>query len=102
MSPGRHVWHSCLSGLLPFSAEQLALHCTAGYGSHAIGDCWLPAWLVGVQCILSCLTLFTSVLTYLHFSNTCLVPPPQAIDHTRLGTAGYPRGSWAFSASWLA
>lgn len=28
---------------------------TAGYGSHAIGDCWLPAWLVGIQCILAVL-----------------------------------------------
>lgn len=27
----------------------------AGYGSHAIGDCWLPAWLVGIQCILAVL-----------------------------------------------
>jgi hypothetical protein len=26
-----------------------------GYGSHAIGDCWLPAWLVGIQCILAVL-----------------------------------------------
>eukprot|EP00879_Flechtneria_rotunda_P009517 GHRR01009961.1.p1 GENE.GHRR01009961.1~~GHRR01009961.1.p1 ORF type:complete len:908 (+),score=299.94 GHRR01009961.1:108-2726(+) len=24
---------------------------TIGYGSHAIGDCWLPAWLVAIQCI---------------------------------------------------
>eukprot|EP00775_Hariotina_reticulata_P012503 gene12503-12638_t len=28
---------------------------TIGYGSHAIGDCWLPAWLVGIQCILAVL-----------------------------------------------
>lgn len=28
---------------------------TPGYGSHAIGDCWLPAWLVGIQCILAVL-----------------------------------------------
>lgn len=30
-------------------------HQHAGYGSHAIGDCWLPAWLVGIQCILAVL-----------------------------------------------
>lgn len=29
--------------------------CVTGYGSHAIGDCWLPAWLVGIQCILAVL-----------------------------------------------
>lgn len=30
-------------------------HTRTGYGSHAIGDCWLPAWLVGLQCILAVL-----------------------------------------------
>eukprot|EP00882_Tetradesmus_deserticola_P015111 GHRQ01016088.1.p1 GENE.GHRQ01016088.1~~GHRQ01016088.1.p1 ORF type:complete len:387 (+),score=150.80 GHRQ01016088.1:751-1911(+) len=40
-------FHSFLSAFL-FSIETQN---TIGYGSHAIGDCWLPAWLVGIQCI---------------------------------------------------
>ncbi|WIA36749.1 hypothetical protein OEZ86_008018 [Tetradesmus obliquus] len=44
-------FHSFLSAFL-FSIETQN---TIGYGSHAIGDCWLPAWLVGIQCILAVL-----------------------------------------------
>jgi hypothetical protein len=45
--------HACCTPPLRVSAGPMRLH--TGYGSHAIGDCWIPAWLVGMQCILAVL-----------------------------------------------
>lgn len=46
---------SCRHGGPPAAAVLPHTHTRTGYGSHAIGDCWLPAWLVGIQCILAVL-----------------------------------------------
>ncbi|KIY91806.1 inwardly-rectifying potassium channel [Monoraphidium neglectum] len=46
------VGFSSFQSAVLFSIETMF---TIGYGTHAIGDCWLPAALVGAHCLLGLL-----------------------------------------------